>query len=140
MNTNDNYFSDEEVELETADSLPSEDEMDPEERAYINKLTLKSNSILDMNNDFLVKKKNKKTRQRNRKQKNVLDLSEFFKPEIEENNDKNKWQSKRLNNKNKEKNKVEYKFNPKMVPWNKRVIEKDNTIDKNYFPELGKSF
>lgn len=132
-----NFSDDEEEIVEEENQEESDYEMDDEMRAYIYQLTVKSsiNDNFDYSPDVSYGKKKKKKRERKRKEKKVIKLD--FNKTFEQPDKQNTWKSKRLVEKGK--TKKEYKFKPRMVPYeyrskdNKSVLNVENKDD---FPEL----
>ena len=118
--------SDSEVENnETEISLyPEEEEMDDDFRAYIYSLTSKS-SVLDID-DYTPIQKKKRHREKKVKEKKIIKLD--FNNQLALPEKKNVWKSKRLSKKNTASK--EYKFKPKMVPYEYRF--KDNEKNNNF--------
>jgi len=112
-------FSDEEEEVEVEmEELPEEDEMDDDFRAYIYSLTTKESDEDDSFFTDNIQKKKRRDRKRNQNNKKmiVLDFNQDF-SNIAKSTQKT-WKSKRLVKKTV--NKKEYKFKPKMLPFEYR--------------------
>lgn len=139
MEQNKVEFSDEENDNieDEENELPEEDEMDAEMRAYIFKLTTR-NSIENDKEMYEMKKspiKKKKKIKKMKKEKNIIHLD--FNSEINLPQEPKKWESKRLTKKGS--TKKEYKFKPRMMPYEYREQEKKakvNLTSNDDFPEL----
>ena len=136
MEQNKVNFSDDEGENEIInDNIEelSDDEMDDEMRAYIYELTI--NKIReDLPDQISMQKKKKK---RKKKEKKIITLN--FNSVCDIPKKENTWKSKRLDNKVTKRK--EYKFTPKMIPYEYRHQEKEkeqikNMLDENDFPSL----
>ena len=125
-NTNEYSDSDSEVENnETELSLyPEEEEMDDDFRAYIYSLTSKSSGLNVDDYQPVVKKKKK--REKKVKEKKMVKID--FNNEINIPKTTNTWKSKRLTKK--KPNIKEYKFKPKMVPYEYRF--KEDNLNNNF--------
>ena len=136
MDTNKIDFSDDENENEEEiiEELPEEDEMDAETRAYIFSLTANKQYDDDFFSGTGSKKKNKK--RKDKKQRNNM-MIDFTEPDYNIKVEEKTWKSKRVSEKKPES--LEYKFKPRMVPYEHRVIEenqKNTKITIEDFPSL----
>tara|TARA_B100000768_G_scaffold181462_1_gene204557 strand:+ start:2623 stop:3036 length:414 start_codon:yes stop_codon:yes gene_type:complete len=137
MEQNKVNFSDDEGENEIInDNIEelSDDEMDDEMRAYIYELTI--NKIREDLPDQISMQKKKKKRKK-KKEKKIITLN--FNSVCDIPKKENTWKSKRLDNKVTKRK--EYKFTPKMIPYEYRHQEKEkeqikNMLDENDFPSL----
>ena len=138
MEQNKVNFSDDEGENEIInDNIEelSDDEMDDEMRAYIYELTI--NKIREDLPDQISMQKKKKKRKRKKKEKKIITLN--FNSVCDIPKKENTWKSKRLDNKVTKRK--EYKFTPKMIPYEYRHQEKEkeqikNMLDEDDFPSL----
>lgn len=126
-------FSDDEEEVveEVVEELPEEDEMDDDFRAYIYNLTVRD---YDEDDSFFTDNTNKKKKRERKKNKNKKKLITLdFNQDLLANNKSTEktWKSKRLASKSVEKK--EYKFKPKMVPFEYRF---KSDKPKNNFTSL----
>ena len=132
MEQNKVNFSDDEGENEIInDNIEelSDDEMDDEMRAYIYELTI--NKIREDLPDQISMQKKKKKRKRKKKEKKIITLN--FNSVCDIPKKENTWKSKRLDNKVTKRK--EYKFTPKMIPYEYRHQEKEKEKIKNMLDE-----
>ena len=122
-------FSDEEEVEEEFEELPEEDEMDDEFRAYIYSLTIKESDEDDafFTDSTQKKKKRERKRKENNKKMLVLDFNQDF-SDVGKTTEKT-WKSKRLEKKTVDKK--EYKFKPKMIPFDYR-FKNETKLDNLY--------
>ena len=120
-------FSDDEEEVveEEIKELPEEEEMDDDFRAYIYNLTVKDYDEDDSFFTDKIHKKKKRERKKNQNKKKMVMLD--FNQDLLANNKSTEktWKSKRLASKIT--NKKEYKFKPKMVPFEYRFKNKNSS-------------
>lgn len=132
-------FSDDEEDIiyENKDEIDEEeDEWDEEMRQAIIALTCnREQNFYEMSKPEVKKKKKvKKIKKSNKiflQFNNKVDINQYT------TNKKKKWESKRIKDSNKNKKK-EYKFNPRLPPWDFRILDNksNNTLNKEEYPEL----